>query len=257
MRTMYTACVWRTLLRTMYTVKTPFVRASRNPNALEPATQGRWPSSILAARRLSLCYRRCLDRGPPDPSRDLADVPVDDPITFPKDDTAFAAFARSTIAALDARARVDPVQVQAALRRWHTRAQVRPRDALASLGETTWYVYRDGHAGVRLEQDWWQADGVATARLGEDEVFVDGDDAACRLVDLPPGGLRGVPWRVLVPPEARETDGEWLFGPLKDGRPVQSVFDFPRADGVDGSSNTGRSGSPTNASTCAAGVSWP
>ena len=25
--------------------------------------------------------------------------------------------------------------------------------------------------------------------------------------------------------------GEWLFGPLKDGRPVQSVFDFPRDDG--------------------------
>ena len=128
-------------------------------------------------------------------------------------------------------ARLDPVQVQAALRRWHTRAQVRPQDALASLGETTWYIYRDGHAGVLIEQDWWQADDVATARLGEDEVFVDGDDAACALVDLPPGGLRGVPWRVLVPPEARETDGEWLFGPLKDGRPVQSVFDFPRTDG--------------------------
>jgi PAS domain-containing protein len=152
-------------------------------------------------------------------------------VTFPKDDTAFAAFVRSTIAALDAQARVDPAQVQTALRRWHTRAQVRPQNALASLGDTTWYVYRDGHAGVRLEQDWWQADDVATARLGEDEVFVDGDDAACQLVDLPPGGLRGVPWRVLVPPEARETDGEWLFGPLKDGRPVQSVFDFPRADG--------------------------
>ena len=152
-------------------------------------------------------------------------------VTFPRDDTAFAAFVRSTIAALDAQAREDPAQVQAALRRWHTRAQVRPQDALASLGDTSWYVYRDGHAGVRLEQDWWQADDVATARLGEDEVFVDGDDAACRLVDLGPGGLRGVPWRVLVPPEARDTDGEWLFGPLKDGRPVQSVFDFPRADG--------------------------
>ena len=74
-------------------------------------------------------------------------------------------------------------------------------------------------------------DTVATARLGEDEVFIDGDDAACDLVDRPPGGLAGVPWRELVPSEARDTDGEWLFGPLKDGRPVQSVFDFPRADG--------------------------
>ena len=126
---------------------------------------------------------------------------------------------------------MDPDQVQGALRRWHTRAKVQPQHELARLGEKTWYVYRDGRAGVLLEQDWWQADDVATARLGEDEVFIEGDDAACRLVDLPPGGLRGVPWRVLIPPEARDTDGEWLFGPLKDGRPVQSVFDFPRADG--------------------------
>ena len=55
---------------------------------------------------------------------------------------------------------MDPGQVQTALRRWHTRAQVRPQHELARLGETTWYVYRDGHAGVRLEQDWWQADDV-------------------------------------------------------------------------------------------------
>src|SRR6185503_6509387 len=51
-------------------------------------------------------------------------------VTFPKGDTAFAAFVRSTIAALDAQARVDPGQVQAALRRWHTRAQVRPQHEL-------------------------------------------------------------------------------------------------------------------------------
>ena len=44
-------------------------------------------------------------------------------VTFPKDDTAFAAFVRSTIASLDARARMDPEQVQTALRRWHTRAR--------------------------------------------------------------------------------------------------------------------------------------
>src|SRR6476646_3066281 len=82
------------------------------------------------------------------------------------------------------------------------------------------------NAGIRLPST-----PRPIARLGEDEVFIDGDDAACGLVDRPPGGLAGVPWRELVPSEARDTDGEWLFGPLKDGRPVQSVFDFPRADG--------------------------
>ena len=153
-------------------------------------------------------------------------------VTFPRDDTAFAAFVRATMAKLGPDEREDAAAVQAALRRWHTRALVRPQDPMASFGGTTWYIYRDGTAGVRLEQDWWQAEGVATARLGEDEVFIDGDDEACRLVDCPPGGLAGVPWRELVPVEARDTDGEWLFGPLKDGKPVQSTFDFPRADGT-------------------------
>jgi len=152
-------------------------------------------------------------------------------VTFPRDDTAFAAFVRTTFADLGASRDADPDALQAALRRWHTRALVRSQHELARLGESVWYVYRDGSAGVRLEQDWWQVGGVATARLGEDEVFIDGDDAACALVDRPPGGLRGVPWRELVPPAARDADAEWLFGPLKDGRPVQSVFDFPRDDG--------------------------
>ena len=153
-------------------------------------------------------------------------------VTFPRDDTAFAAFVRSTLAGLDPAARQDAAALQAGLRRWHTRALVQPQDPLGALGGISWYVYRDGHAGVQLDQDWWQASGAATARLGEDEVFLDGDPEACRLVDRPPGGLAGVPWRQLVPEEARDTDGEWLFGPLKDGRPVQSVFDFPRADGT-------------------------
>ncbi len=124
-------------------------------------------------------------------------------VTFPRDDTAFAAFVRATMAKLGPDEREDAAAVQAALRRWHTRALVRPQDPMASFGGTTWYIYRDGTAGVRLEQEWWQAEGVATARLGEDEVFVDGDDEACRLVDHPPGGLTGVPWRELVPVEAR------------------------------------------------------
>ena len=166
-------------------------------------------------------------------------------ITFPKDDTAFAAFVRSTIAALDARARVDPGQVQAALRRWHTRAQVRPQDALASLGDTTWYIYRDGHAGVRLEQDWWQADDVATARLGEDEVFVDGDDAACQLVDLPPGGPRR---RSLAGARSVLRRGIRMASGCSArsrtaGRCSRSSTSCAQM-GVDGSSNTGRSGSP-------------
>lgn len=152
-------------------------------------------------------------------------------VAFPRADTAFAAFVHATIDGLDADEREDPARVEVALRRWHTRAIVRPQDPMAGFGATTWYVYRDGHAGVRIEEDWWQVDDVATARLGEDERFIDGDDAACALVERDPGGLTGVPWRELVPVDARDSDAEWLFGPLRDGRPVQSTFDCPLADG--------------------------
>ena len=150
--------------------------------------------------------------------------------TFPRGDEAFAAFVGDAIARLERADRLDPAALQSLLRRWHSRALVRERDALASFGAATWYVYRDGQAGVRVEDDWWQRDNVAIARLGEDQSFIDGNDEACRLVGRPPGGLAGVPWRDLVPPLARDDDAEWLFGDLKE-RPVQSVFDFPLPDG--------------------------
>jgi PAS domain-containing protein len=157
--------------------------------------------------------------------------PIPTIATFPRADAAFARFVRTTIERLPAAERSDPAAVQRALRRWHTRALIRPQDPLASFGAATWYVYRDGQAGVRLEGDWWQEPDVAVARLGEDEVFVDGDDEACRLVGRPPGGLAGVPWRELVPSEVRDDDATWLFEGLQTGPAVQSVFDFPLPDG--------------------------
>jgi PAS domain-containing protein len=163
----------------------------------------------------------------PDPIRTSAIV------TFPREDAAFAAFVEATIQGLAPAERDDPAVVQRALRRWHSRAIVQRQDELAAfgMGHRAWYIYRDGQAGVRSEQDWWQAPDVATARLGEDEVFIDGDAAACALVDRPPGGLAGVPWRDLVPSASRDQDATWLFGGLQNAVPVQSVFDFPRADG--------------------------
>ena len=151
--------------------------------------------------------------------------------TFPRDDAAFAAFVRATMAALSPVDRANPALVQKALRRWHTRAIVRPRDEIAGFGMGTWYVYRDGQAGVRTEDDWWQRDDVAVAILGEDEVFVEGDDEACRLVGRPPGGLRGLPWRQLIPAEARDDDAGWLFTGLQDVPFVHSVFDAPLPGG--------------------------
>ena len=150
--------------------------------------------------------------------------------SFPRGDETFAAFVRDAMARLERADRLDPASLQAMLRRWHSRALVREQDALASFGVATWYVYRDGQAGVRIADDWWQHDGVAIARLGEDQLFVEGNDEACRLVDRPPGGLAGVSWRELVPPAARDDDATGLFGDLKE-RPVHSTFDFPLPDG--------------------------
>jgi len=151
-------------------------------------------------------------------------------VTFPRDDTAFASFVRTTVGKLAPGERTDPMALQRTLRRWHTRAIVRPQDPLASFGGVAWYVYRDGQAGVRTDETWWQEPGVATAYLGEDQRFIGGDEAACALVDRPPGGLAGVPWRELVPPVVGDDDAEGLFGDLKR-TPVHSVFDYPRADG--------------------------
>ena len=82
----------------------------------------------------------------------MASVPMSQLIVaFPKDDTAFAAFVGSTIVALDA-GPAGPGQVQVALRRWHTRAQVRPRSH-SQAWATDLVRLPDSHAGVRVEQD--------------------------------------------------------------------------------------------------------
>jgi PAS domain-containing protein len=152
-------------------------------------------------------------------------------VTFPRDDQAFASFVQATMDRLDPAARADPAALQRAIRRWHTRAIVRAQNPLASFGTPAWYVYRDGQAGVRTDDAWWQAPGVATAWLGEDaERFVWADAAAAALVERTPDDFVGLAWRDLVPSAVRDDDAAWLFADLK-ARPVQSVFDYPLADG--------------------------
>jgi PAS domain-containing protein len=159
-------------------------------------------------------------------------VPDTQLITFPADDHAFAAFVRHAHLALDDHGRRDPSKLEASLRRWHTHAIVREQDGLASFGEPKWYVYRDGHPGVKVDDAWWQAEGAATIEFGADGVFTYADDAACELVDLAPGALVGRHWSDLVPPSARDDDGAWVWEQLDRAGFVQSVFDLPVATGV-------------------------
>jgi PAS domain S-box-containing protein len=150
--------------------------------------------------------------------------------TFPRDDVAFAAFVRNALGDLGPDAH-DAAALETRLRRWHSRAIVRPQADLAGFGRSsTWYVYRDGRAGIVSEQGWWLADGCAWVAFGRDGTFTASNPAADALVGMD-GALVGRHWSDLLPPTARDDDGSWLWALLEDGSTPQSVFDLPLADG--------------------------
>jgi PAS domain-containing protein len=151
---------------------------------------------------------------------------------FPGEDKAFARFVQLTRQGLIAESRaVEPASLEAALRRFHTRATVMPQASLATLGGPVWYVYRDGHAGVRVEQDWWRQPEIAEIVVHSvSREILEANDAACALVDMAPGQLVGWdPSRLVQVLEPAVAAG---FRELLDAQGwLQSVFDFPRADG--------------------------
>ena len=150
--------------------------------------------------------------------------------TFPRDDVAFAAFVKSALRELGDDAD-DAAALEARLRRWHTRAIVRRQDDLAGFGESeTWYVYRDGRAGIVLEQGWWLEEDCARVAFGRDGTFTASNPAADVLVGLD-GGLVGHHWSELLVPTAQADDGSWLWAILEAGGEAHSVFDLPLDDG--------------------------
>jgi PAS domain-containing protein len=151
--------------------------------------------------------------------------------TFPREDAAFAAYVTRCRADLAPGDRADPAALERLIRHWHTRAVVRPRDGLAGFGSAVWYVYRDGSAGIRTDDEWWGADGVARVVFGADGRVLDADPAACAIAGLPPDGLAGVHWTSLVPPEAATGSADWLGQQLRAKGYVQSVFDCPLPEG--------------------------
>jgi PAS domain-containing protein len=151
--------------------------------------------------------------------------------TFPRDDAAFGAYVERCRAELNEDERADPAALQRAIRRWHTRAVVRAQDALAGFGSALWYVYRDGMAGVRTDDTWWQEQGVAHVIFAPGGHVHSADREACSLVGRPAGGLDGVHWTSLVPPEGSTDDALWISKQLDERGVVQSVFDCPLPDG--------------------------
>jgi PAS domain-containing protein len=151
---------------------------------------------------------------------------------FPAEDAAFALFVRTTQARLQADDEpMTPEALETSLRTYHTRALVRRRNPLAALGEDVWYVYRDGHAGVKVLDDWWQCTDCASVVFDRTGAFVEADDSACALLDLPPGALAGRRWRELVPGRAPRPDSADLWRILETHGSIQSVFDVPLPDG--------------------------
>jgi PAS domain-containing protein len=165
-------------------------------------------------------------------TRDVRDATSPRLASFPAEDEAFALFVRTTQTRLEADGRsMTPEALEASLRTYHTRALVRRRNPLAALGEDVWYVYRDGHAGVRVLDDWWQCEDCASVVFDRAGAFVEADDAACALLDLPPGALTGRRWQELVPGRAPREDSADLWKLLETHGSIQSVFDVPLPGG--------------------------
>jgi PAS domain-containing protein len=152
--------------------------------------------------------------------------------TFPAEDEAFELFVRTTERRLRTNGKpLTPEALEAALRTYHTRAIVRARNPLATFGEDVWYVYRDGRAGVRVLDDWWQCDDCAQIVFDRAGTILQADDAACALVGVSPGSLAGRPWRELPrsTPSGDSSASMWQL--LETTGSLQSVFDVPMPDG--------------------------
>src|SRR5918992_2893557 len=88
--------------------------------------------------------------------------------SFPSDDLAFGRFLASVMSRVPPEG---PERLEAALRRTHPFAVVRPRD-LSGEPRRVWYVYRDGAALARWATGtWWEAPGVARVRLDAEGRF--------------------------------------------------------------------------------------
>jgi PAS domain S-box-containing protein len=150
-----------------------------------------------------------------------------DLVTYPRDDAVFARLVRERAATTTSAA-----DLQRRLRRWHTRAVVREQDALAAFSpRTAWYAFRDGAMSPKSSEAWWETQGVACVAFNRAGTFIEANDAACALVDAATGSLVGRHWSELVPHDAAQDEGDWVWTELTTHGLVQSVFDFPTSDG--------------------------
>ncbi len=149
-------------------------------------------------------------------------------LTIPRDDQAFAEYARRCLDGDDVR--LDPIRLQAALRRFHTRASVYRKAETRPFGnEEIWYVYRDGRAVLRDDPEWWTREDAAWVAFDDTGRFTAANDRACALVELGPGELVGRRYTDLIPEHGRPA---WVWEILAATGSARSTFDHPLRDGA-------------------------
>jgi PAS domain-containing protein len=105
-------------------------------------------------------------------------------LCFPTYDTTFRTIVQRVFEQLEERT---PDALQAALAATHPRVVVRPRADLATFGaaSSAWYVYRDGRFSPFADgHEWWRDEACARVVVDEEGRYVDGNDAALRLMRL-------------------------------------------------------------------------
>jgi PAS domain-containing protein len=141
-------------------------------------------------------------------------------LCFPPDDAVFGAFVRRTFGELAGDA---PADLQPKVRSLYPRAVVHPREALASLAGTAWYVYRDGRYSPFSDGPrWWDEPTAARVVIDDAGCYLDANPPALELLGVSLEELRGSRAGDFTPP-AFGAEVPWIMQLLRDTGELHSL----------------------------------
>ncbi|MEO5939528.1 MAG: PAS domain-containing protein [Candidatus Limnocylindrales bacterium] len=148
---------------------------------------------------------------------------------FPASDSTFVDLAH--LALTEAGARPRPEDVQQLLRPTYPQVVVRVQDAAATVGfGVRWYAFRDGRVEAGSIEAWWDDPDVARVVIDHTNRYTEANDAACRLLGVPVGGLVGRSWEEFAEPETAAA-AEALRQTMQRRGHAASTFQLIRPDG--------------------------
>lgn len=168
---------------------------------------------------------------PPTVTRRAQEVPLVNVrlMCFPAADSTFLDLANEALTEAGARAR--PEDVQRILRATYPQAVVRAQDPTATVGfGVRWYAYRDGRVEVDPAEAWWDDPQAARVVIDQTNRYTEANDAACRLLGVPVGGLVGRSWEEFAEPETAAA-AEALRQTMQRRGHAASTFQLIRPDG--------------------------